>query len=273
MIAEANRRTALGEWQAYAASRKIKLMSAVLTPPSQVPPARPARPAVATPARPGSPVNGRPYRFVFEDVEWDFYVQIDDQVGPDVFATFYKGTLELVTLSILHDATSRVLDNLICVLAEETDTPKRSAGTATLRARPLGVGTQGDETYWFGRNVSAIQPRVEAGGLFDFNEDPPPDLAVEVEVTARLGSRIEIYREIGVPEVWRYDGSLTVLVLRDGRYEEADRSPTFPQLSSQEIGGFVAQGLRTDETTLIKRFRRRVQEVLATANAPTPPRG
>ena len=248
-------------------------MTAVLAPPPSIPaPAAPARtrPAITPQARPDpvprpspAPLVRTPHdRFLFQGVDWDFYTRVDDQVGPGVRVTYYKGTLELVTLSMLHDATSSVIAVLVSVLAEEAGLPKRNIGSATLRAQPLGVGTQGDLVYYFGPNVARVRPRVESGALFDPAVDPPPDLAVEVEVTNRLGSRLDIYREIGVPEVWRYHGALTVLELRDGRYEPADRSPTFPLLSPQEIAGFVATGVQVDETTLAVQFRRRVREAM-----------
>ena len=107
-----------------------------------------------------------------------------------------------------------------------------------------------------------MRPRTEAGGLIDFAAEPPPDLAIEVEEDGRLGTRIDIYRELGVPEVWRYNGALTVLLLRDGQYEPADRSPAFPQLSPQEIAGFVAAGLRGEEGRPPGSSGRRVREAL-----------
>ena len=100
--------------------------------------------------------------------------------------------------------------------------------------------------------------------VIDLAVDPPPDLAIEVEVSRRLGERQSIYLELGVPEVWRYtNGTIVVLLKREGGdYQPADRSPTFPQLSPQELAGFVAAGLGQDESLWIKAFRRRVQEVL-----------
>ena len=214
--------------------------------------------------RPVATVTGHG-RFVFHDADWHLYEQLDQTAGPGVRVTFNKGELEIVTLPPLHDATSRALFTIIAVLSEELDIPRRSVGSATFRLETRDVGLQGDEAFYFGDNVKRIQARMDAGTLADLTVDPPPDLAIEVEITCGLGQRIDIYREIGVREVWRFDGALRVLVLNGGEYEKAERSPTFPLLSPQELAGFVAGGVRADETAFAKQFRRRVIEAMAKA--------
>ena len=52
--------------------------------------------------------------------------------------------------------------------------------------------------------------------------DPPPDLAVEIDITTSWLDRLEIYAALEVPEVWRFDReTLKVLVLAaNGKYKE-----------------------------------------------------
>ena len=40
----------------------------------------------------------------------------------------------------------------------------------------------------------------------NFKVDPPPDLAIEVEVTCKLSDKIDIYAAFRVPELWRWSG-------------------------------------------------------------------
>ncbi|MGB7488229.1 MAG: Uma2 family endonuclease, partial [Phormidesmis sp.] len=57
--------------------------------------------------------------------------------------------------------------------------------------------------------------------------DPPPDLAIEVDLTSK--TQAEIYQALGVPELWRYDeGRLRIDVLHSGEYVEVNESPNFP---------------------------------------------
>jgi Uma2 family endonuclease len=116
---------------------------------------------------------------------------------------------------------------------------------------------EADESFY-----TANAHRMNNKQDIDLDADPPPDLAIEVEITRRLGERRLIYRDMGVPELWRYTtGGLVILVRRGDDYEEVGRSPTFPQLSPQELSGFVTAGLASDETAWIKSFRQRVRQV------------
>ncbi|WP_008308134.1 Uma2 family endonuclease [Leptolyngbya sp. PCC 6406] len=60
-------------------------------------------------------------------------------------------------------------------------------------------------------------------------DDPPPDLAIETDVTSL--TTITAYRAIAVPEVWIYaDGNLIIHTLQAGDYVQSEASPLFPGL-------------------------------------------
>ena len=64
--------------------------------------------------------------------------------------------------------------------------------------------------------------------------DPPPDLAIEMDVSSK--TKIEAYKIIGVPEVWVYDsGRLRIYLLQNGEYVESDISPNFPGIAIAEM--------------------------------------
>jgi Uma2 family endonuclease len=64
--------------------------------------------------------------------------------------------------------------------------------------------------------------------------DPPPDLAIETDVTSQ--TTIDAYKTIGVPEVWIYDsGKLIIHLLQDREYIKSDISPTFPDMAITQI--------------------------------------
>jgi Uma2 family endonuclease len=61
----------------------------------------------------------------------------------------------------------------------------------------------------------------------DLATDPPPDLAIEMDLTSLMD--LAIYQTLAVPEVWIYrQGKLGVYVLASAGYEDRDASPTFP---------------------------------------------
>jgi Uma2 family endonuclease len=211
------------------------------------------------PVRFGAEADG-PQRFVFPDVDWAFYESVGEKLAERrVFITYYKGKLEVVTVSLLHEIISALLVIVVRVMAEEMSIPLKGAGMTTLKRVDLDDGVEPDSSFYI---AHALQMRGKT--KLDLTIDPPPDLAIEVEVTQRLGERKSIYRELGVPEVWVYGTSgLTILLKQNGAYVEVDHSPTFPLLSPKEITGFVTAGIPQDETEFTKQFRRRIREVTA----------
>jgi Uma2 family endonuclease len=90
----------------------------------------------------------------------------------------------------------------------------------------------------------------------DLTRDPPPDLAVEIDVTNSSVNRMELYARIGVPELWRFEGeALRVYQLASGRYEPIDRSPTFPNVPIGDLVPLLVIGLNEDDTSMIRAVR------------------
>jgi Uma2 family endonuclease len=87
----------------------------------------------------------------------------------------------------------------------------------------------------------ANEPEVRGKTKLDFTQDPPPDLAVEIDITNSSLNQLALYATLGVGEVWRYDGNVLIFYqLQSDKYEIADRSPTFPNLSPDRVLEFLA---------------------------------
>ena len=66
--------------------------------------------------------------------------------------------------------------------------------------------------------------------------DPPPDLAIEVDVTSK--TKLDAYLTLAVPELWIYtEGKLQIFVLQQGEYLSTETSPIFGNLPV--IGGIL----------------------------------
>ena len=99
----------------------------------------------------------------------------------------------------------------------------------------------------------------------DLRVDPPPDLAIEGDVTHSSLDRMSIYRALGVPEVWRLSkAGLAFQILEAADYQVRANSLSFPALSSAELATFLTQAGQADETALAVRFRSWVRQVLLT---------
>ncbi|HSQ54410.1 MAG TPA: Uma2 family endonuclease [Gemmata sp.] len=108
-----------------------------------------------------------------------------------------------------------------------------------------------DESYWIEH-----EPVVRGRDDIDLEKDPPPDLALEIEISRSVLNRMGVYAALGVPEVWRWDGEQLTIELRTNRgtYRQSERSKAFPFLPIPEFATFL--GI-TDlsETQLLRSFR------------------
>ena len=127
-----------------------------------------------------------------------------------------------------------------------------SVGSMTMHAEELQSGAEADESYYI-RNEEIVREREE----YDPAIDPPPDLAVEVDLSSSSSRRLPVYAELGIPEVWRYDGAnLTFQTLgADGNYHTVDRSLSFPLLRSADLERFVNRRGTAGENALAHEFR------------------
>jgi Uma2 family endonuclease len=179
-------------------------------------------------------------RFVFEQVDWKFYEQVLRAVGDRrIFVTYYRGTLEVMSPSYEHDWYAARLALLVRILGEELGVEHVCGGSTTFRRRQVSAGLEPDNCFYI-RNVGAVLGKHR----IDLNVDPPPDLAIEVEISHRLGERVSVYEALRVPELWRYNGRmLRVMELgEEGRYTERDHSIAFPTLPLAQAHRFLQMG-------------------------------
>jgi hypothetical protein len=80
---------------------------------------------------------------------------------------------------------------------------------------------------------------------------------VEVDITGLSRSRLNIYKTIGVPEIWRYSRQgLAILQLHQGEYIECDYSSTFTVLSVEILEKFLERGIQSkNHNSLIYELR------------------
>lgn len=88
----------------------------------------------------------------------------------------------------------------------------------------------------------------------DMTTDPPPDLAIEVDVTSK--PKFDVYRLLGVPELWLYDKQLKIYILQDGEYIESELSPIFGNVPVREIiSQFLERSLSDGRSAAMRAFR------------------
>jgi Uma2 family endonuclease len=158
-----------------------------------------------------------------------------------------------------HERIGKFIARLVETMTLELKIPIVGLGSTTWHSKLIGRGLEADECYYVARAAWAA-----SRDLFDLSVDPPPDLAIEVDITSSSLNKEDIYRDLRVPELWRYDeGHLVIRALTAGRgYESVPRSLSFPMLPPQVIDDFVARRSAADDMTLMLEFREWVRNHL-----------
>jgi Uma2 family endonuclease len=190
-------------------------------------------------------------------VPWKTYLRVlrtfDDR---HLRITYDRGALEIMTLSSEHERFKRLLLLLIAVLGWNM----AGFGSMTFKRRKLKRGLEPDECYWIQSELL-----VRGKDKIDLRRDPPPDLVIEIDWTHSSLNRLAIFAALGVPEVWRYDGTVLHIHLlgSDNRYAEGSHSKAFPFLPIAELARFLAMRSSHSETDLVRQFRTWTKERIA----------
>ena len=194
-------------------------------------------------------------RLILHDVDWKTYGRLlrDFAERPSVRLTYDRGVLEIMSPLHEHDSDARFLGRLVVTLTEELGLTLKVGGSTTFRRRRQRRGLEPDDCYWI-----TNEPRVRGKRRIDLRVDPPPDLAIEVDVTRSSLNRMGIYAVLRVPEVWRLDGdTLTFEVLQpSGRtYASGSTSLAFPLVTPADLMSFLALRTQRDENAVVQQFR------------------
>jgi Uma2 family endonuclease len=203
-------------------------------------------------------------RVVLRGIGWEGYETILKLIGDKaaVRLTYDRGDLELMAPSIDHEESKSLFGRMVETMTEELRIPCRAAGSTTWRQQAKERGLEADECYY----IAAFSQVRGKRKTIDLSVDPPPDLAIEVEISQSALDRMGIYATLKVPEVWRFDGvTLSINQLQgDGTYAEVDKSLSLPFLKPQELVDWIRQAeIIEDHSEWGRRFREWVRAELA----------
>ncbi len=208
-------------------------------------------------------------RLLLRDITWSNYTRmlraLDEH--PNLRMTYDRGALEIMTLSFEHETDGDFLGQVVRILTEELGLPIKGSRSTTMRRKRQRRGLEPDNCYWI-----AHEPEVRGKKRLDLRVDPPPDLAIEVEISRSVLKRMGIYAALGVPEVWRYDGpTLTCHWLgADGQYVVSEYSRCFSGFRVGEALRFLAMRGQMDENAVVAAFRSWVRSQIAAGWPATP---
>jgi Uma2 family endonuclease len=163
-------------------------------------------------------------RRVLSRVSWAQYEALLADLGESSAyrVHFLDGVLEILAPSLNHESGKTRIGDLLLIYFLETDTEYFPMGSTTLKKPEQGAGGEPDESYCIGTNKEL------------------PDLAIEVIVTSGSINRLELYRRLGVREVWFWHNNRLSLYyqreetpsqfMESSGYELIQRSEVLPDL-------------------------------------------
>lgn len=187
-----------------------------------------------------------------DNASWELYeLLLRDTEGQNVRITYDEGRMVLMSPLPIHERIKKLGGRLIEMATFERDVPVSSFGSTTWKRHDLAKGLEPDECYYIQN-----EPRVRGRTDIDLTRDPPPDLAIEIDITHIPLDRPSVYAALGVGELWRYDGEQFTFVRRtpEGIYEPVAASVALPFLTPEIVDRFVRLMLN-DENAGLRAFR------------------
>lgn len=197
-------------------------------------------------------------RVLLHEVSWQEFESLLDELGHRSARIAYdKGILEIMTPLPEHEDDKEIIGDLVKALLEELDIEFRSLGSTTYKNQAMLQGIEPDQCFYI-QNESAIRGKKR----LDLTVDPPPDLAIEIDITSR--THHDIYQALGVPELWQFDrAQLQINVLQDRGYVQTETSALFPNLPLKEvIPCYLEQSKTNGRNAVMKAFRQWVRDSL-----------
>jgi Uma2 family endonuclease len=166
------------------------------------------------------------------DVTWEQFEAIlaeREAAGIRTRIAYIQGTLEIMSPLPIHERPHRIIGDIVKALLDVQGRDWEDFGSTTFRKKAKKAGLEPDTCLYI-QNAEKVRDRKR----IDLTVDPPPDLAIEADVTSQTA--LDIYESLEVPEVWIYtEEKFTINVLTEGKYLESSISPTFPKLPILEL--------------------------------------
>jgi Uma2 family endonuclease len=198
-------------------------------------------------------------RLFIKDVQWSELESILAEMGDNRAAriAYSDEILEIRMPLPQHEWTKSMLGDAVKILLEELVIDCECFGSTTFKRQEMSYGIEPDECFYIQNHRLMIgKDRV------DLSIDPPPDLAIEVDITSK--TQMDAYLKLGVAELWIYaDGKLTIHILQAGEYQQSTISPIFQALPVLTlIQNLLNRSISIGRSPALRDFRRDVKALV-----------
>jgi len=190
-------------------------------------------------------------QIAIHNLSWRDFEQLLTDLGEKRHTriTYYRGTLEIMSPLALNERPHRIIAYIITTILEIQGRNWEDFGSTTFK-RPDIAGIEPDTCFYI-ENAD----QVKGCTRMDLDIYPPPDLAIESDVTSK--TTFDAYTALGVPQVWIYSNhQLKIYVLDSNNYVESIFSPTFPDLPIREfISQLVQKAINNGTSQMLRELR------------------
>ncbi|MBD2203638.1 Uma2 family endonuclease [Calothrix sp. FACHB-1219] len=188
-----------------------------------------------------------------DDVTWEEFESILQELGQkrSLRVAYSNSTLEIMVPLPEHEKPKDLISDIVKLLLKKLGKRYEPFGSTTFK-RENSAGVEPDACFYIENYQRMIgKRRLEPN-------DPPPDLAIETDVTSK--TTLDAYEAIAVPQLWIYNGKkLSIYLLTDGRYIQSDNSPTFPNiLLNQMIPATIERAWQVGIVQALEEFEQEI---------------
>jgi Uma2 family endonuclease len=198
-------------------------------------------------------------RVILRDVSWGTYEHLlkDFEGSSSPRIAFDQGVMEIMSPFAEHERLNWLLSSIIQIVLEEMDLEFESLGHVTFKSDALKRAFEPDSCFYI-RNVDFVRNKAR----IDLKTDPPPDLIVEIDLTSNSLDKYPIYSALRVPEVWRYEDSLEIMSLKNGRYVKRSASAALPVLTTKLVMDLVGASRITKRPAWLRQTRQQIRNLI-----------
>ncbi len=208
-----------------------------------------AVPIKAIELNPGSTIS-------INNLNWQDFETILKELGEKrrVRLNYYRGKLEIMSPLAIHERPHRIIADIVKAILDRQGRDWEDFGSTTFK-RPEIAGVEPDTCLYI-QNAVLVQGCTH----MDLDIYPPPDLAIESDVTSK--TTLEIYGAIGVGEVWIYSKKqLQIFAFQEGDYQLVENSPIFPHLPlTNMIPSLVEEAIQRGTSKMLRKLRLQLSE-------------
>ncbi|MGK7943256.1 MAG: Uma2 family endonuclease [Microcystaceae cyanobacterium] len=194
------------------------------------------------------------------NITWSEFEQMLEELGEHRSArlSYSQGYLEIMVPLLEHEKDKEIISYMVQILLETLSIDFEALGSTTFKNAEMKQAVEPDACFYI-NNYQAVIGKNK----LDLTIDPPPDLAIEIDLTSR--TKLDNYRLLKVPELWRYHQTgLHIYLLKGDNYQESSDSAIFPTIPVIElVNQTVKESQRLGRSQGIKEFKNWLKENLS----------